>query len=281
MINFERLPATDQRFLSTKSLYSDSLKEFYNYADLLTQKAGRVKVKSNKAGSYEKYLVRFIIFYEDFFQDSVGNLLTFETLAKFRKVSALDGFDGFNKKTSHFYSATLTCFTSFLAYKNQETELISDELLNLELSKLPKSQTSGSSIIKSIPKEKPDKSVQTPKGNAYRRDLAEAIQAKKNSNWVCEMDTDHTTFISEVDNNPFVEAHHLIPMSVQDAYPYSLDFADNIVSLCPNCHRLVHHSARNTRKKAIEKLFESRKHLFKDHGILIDRKTLLTYYGII
>ena len=159
--------------------------------------------------------------------------------------------------------------------------MISDELLSVELSKLPKSLTPSGSTIKNIPKEKPDKSVQTSKGNAYRRDINEAIQAKKNINWVCEMDANHTTFISEADNNPFVEAHHLIPMSVQDAYPYSFDFADNIVSLCPNCHRLVHHSARNTRKKAIEKFFESRKHLFKDHGILIDRKTLLTYYGII
>ncbi|MGX2944203.1 HNH endonuclease [Enterococcus alishanensis] len=281
MVKFERISATDQRFVAVKELYSEHLHEFYDYANMLTQKAGRVKVKSNKAASYEKYLVRFIILYEDYFKDDVPNLLTFESLFKFKKVSALDGFKEFNKETNHFFSATLNCFTSFLSYKNQAAELISDEILNNELSQLSKLQEQKPNTNLKSPKKKPNKSVQTPKGNAYLRDINEAIQAKKNSNWQCEMDSSHTTFISETDKMPFVEAHHLIPMSVQDSYIYSLDFADNIVSLCPNCHRLVHHSTSEIRKKALEKLFKTRKDKYKIHGIGIDRKTLLTYYGII
>lgn len=39
---------------------------------------------------------------------------------------------------------------------------------------------------------------------------------------------------------PYMEAHHLIQMSAQDNFYSTLEFADNIVCLCPNCHRKIH-----------------------------------------
>ncbi|WP_165005054.1 MULTISPECIES: hypothetical protein [unclassified Enterococcus] len=46
--------------------------------------------------------------------------------------------------------------------------------------------------------------------------------------------------ITQVDGKNFVEAHHLVPMAVQDYYQYTLDFTDNVTALYPSCHRLVH-----------------------------------------
>lgn len=279
MTTFERLSARDSRFIDTKNSYFEPLNMFYEYAEMLTKKAGRVKVRSNKAKDYRDYLVRFIIFYEDIFEDNISNLLTLDSLNKFEKIYELDGFKDFNQTSHNFYSATLNCFRSFLIERINSAEILSDEILNIELSKLP-TILEDSTVTSKAPKSKPNKSLSTMMGKAYPRDIEEALQAKKNSNWKCELDNTHSSFISETDGKTFVEAHHLIPMAAQDKFKYSLDFADNIVSLCPNCHRLVHHSTRNIRKRALEKLFASRKHLYKEHGITIDQKTLLTYYGI-
>lgn len=274
-------PATDKRFQSTRKKYENSLNDFLAYAERLTIEAGRVKKGSNKAGSYRNYLVRFIILYEDNFMDSINDLNSFETLSKFRKVVELPGFKDFNKKTGRFFNATYSCFTSYLSYTHSFIEAQSDEMLTNKLEELSIATDDLSKKISPGPKSRALKNIKTNKGYAYPRNPYESLAAKIASGWVCEIDSKHITFISSLDDKPFVEAHHLIPMSVQDDFKNTLDFADNIVSLCPNCHRLVHHSELSTRKNAIIKLFETRKNLYENHGIKIDQKTLLTYYGIV
>jgi 5-methylcytosine-specific restriction protein A len=34
-----------------------------------------------------------------------------------------------------------------------------------------------------------------------------------------------------------MKAHHMIPMEYQDYFTYSIDVPENVISLCPNCHR--------------------------------------------
>lgn len=282
MTTFKRLSARDTRFINTKNTYAEPLNLFYEYAEMLTKKAGKVKVRSNKAKDYRDYLVRFIIFYEDFFHDTIAidNLLTSNSLQKFEKVSHLDGFKAFNQQSHNFYSATFSCFKSFLTARTDLAESISDEILNIELSELSSIQEDSITTSKS-PKAKPNRTLPTVKGQAFPRDINEAIQAKKNSKWLCELNPNHKTFVSQADGKPFVEAHHLIPMAVQDNFKFSLDFADNIVSLCPNCHRLVHHADKQTRKFAIITLYETRKHLYPKYEIEVNQRLILSYYGIL
>ena len=52
-----------------------------------------------------------------------------------------------------------------------------------------------------------------------------------------------------------MEAHHLIPLRMQHDFENSLDVVGNIVSICPNCHRLIHYG-RDKDKKVLELLFE-------------------------
>ncbi|MGL4999965.1 MAG: HNH endonuclease [Cetobacterium sp.] len=47
--------------------------------------------------------------------------------------------------------------------------------------------------------------------------------------------------MSGTTNKQYMEAHHLIPMNAQDSFKNSLDVLGNVVSLCPNCHRMIHH----------------------------------------
>ncbi|MEG0664633.1 MAG: hypothetical protein RR483_06005, partial [Clostridia bacterium] len=47
----------------------------------------------------------------------------------------------------------------------------------------------------------------------------------------CEINPEHETFHNG--RHPYMEGHHLIPMSQQDFYTFSLDVPPNIISLCP------------------------------------------------
>ncbi|MGV2527447.1 UNVERIFIED_CONTAM: restriction endonuclease, partial [Bacillus thuringiensis] len=47
----------------------------------------------------------------------------------------------------------------------------------------------------------------------------------------------------------------------------SLDVVGNIVSICPNCHRLIHYGRDKDKKKVLELLFEQRKDSLKKFGI--------------
>ena len=56
-----------------------------------------------------------------------------------------------------------------------------------------------------------------------------------------------------------MEGHHLVPMEYQDRFPsQTLDFQENIFSLCPNCHRKIHLGETGDRIKMVNSLFNSR-----------------------
>lgn len=72
------------------------------------------------------------------------------------------------------------------------------------------------------------------------------LAAKHRSGWKCCYDSSHETFVSENENKNFVEGHHLIPMQHQCDFEYTIDFADNIIPLCPTCHRRIHFAIKQT-----------------------------------
>ncbi len=71
-----------------------------------------------------------------------------------------------------------------------------------------------------------------------KRDASLILEAKKRDNFLCSINNEHKTFISKCIN--YVEGHHVVPMFQQKNYNFKLDDVDNIVSLCPNCHREIH-----------------------------------------
>jgi 5-methylcytosine-specific restriction protein A len=75
---------------------------------------------------------------------------------------------------------------------------------------------------------------------SYKRDPQRAKNALDHAGYRCEIDPTHETFVGKASGKPYVEVHHLIPMSQQDNYPVSLDVEANIVALCPTCHRKIH-----------------------------------------
>ena len=113
---------------------------------------------------------------------------------------------------------------------------------------------------------------------SWSRDANIGFTALDNANFQCENDPGHETFISAKTNKQFVEAHHLIPMEHQGDFKVSIDVPENIVSLCPNCHRSFHNSIDKTKAKLIKKFFNVRMSSLIEREIDIKENKLLEYY---
>ncbi|WP_244266340.1 HNH endonuclease [Listeria rocourtiae] len=173
---------------------------------------------------------------------------------------------------------------AYVTYKNTtDDELIGGELDNLSNILSDKEYSvreEQARYLVNEPKAKPDKGRNSVI-SSYPRNYKEAREAKIRSNWTCEFNQQHGTFINNINNNPHVEAHHLIPMAAQDYFENTIDFADNIVCLCPTCHSRIHYAVRAEKKEMIIELFKRRRNLYLRHGVEINEKLLLNFYGII
>lgn len=124
-----------------------------------------------------------------------------------------------------------------------------------------------------VPENKPE--LVEDKNKKYKRNSAKAKRAIVYAGYQCNIDGNHESFIAKK-GKTYMEAHHLIPMSAQDDFNNSLDVDANIVSLCPLCHRKLHHG--KDIELELKKLFDSRLELLKQSGIDISFEELIMYY---
>lgn len=116
----------------------------------------------------------------------------------------------------------------------------------------------------------------------YRTDKKLAKTALMKSDFKCEYallsGESHPTFTNKL-GWQYSEAHHIIPMSFQSEFENkNLDCLENIISLCPICHRQVHYGDSREREVILEVLFESRKELLKKRGFNLTFENLLNFY---
>lgn len=130
-----------------------------------------------------------------------------------------------------------------------------------ETRKEPQEVTTSSKTDRQIPKRSP----------------ACAAAALAHANFSCEYEENHITF-NRKNGTPYTEPHHLIPISKYRDFDYSLDIMQNIVSLCSNCHNLLHYGCFEAKKPILEKLYNERKDALKECGIDITLEQLEAYY---
>ena len=106
-----------------------------------------------------------------------------------------------------------------------------------------------------------------------------ARQSMEIANYKCEYDPGHETFTTN-NGKPFVEAHHLIPIKEQERFKFYLDNSANIVVLCPNCHKAIHHGSDDIREKMLRKLFYARIEKLESKGIELTFSQLKKMYAI-
>ncbi|PHD71678.1 McrA protein [Bacillus sp. AFS043905] len=115
---------------------------------------------------------------------------------------------------------------------------------------------------------------------SYTRRAWVSRKAIRQANYTCMIDSGHKTFTSKSSNKPYSEAHHLIFISRQSDFVYELDRIENIVVLCPTCHRLLHHGEDEERDVLLEKLHAEFADTLSEAGIYIPLPELKKMYGI-
>ena len=78
------------------------------------------------------------------------------------------------------------------------------------------------------------------------------------TSYKCEINKDHKTFIGLRTGRQYIEAHHFIPMKFQAIFETPLDNLENVIALCPNCHRGIHHAVIDHKLGLIKTIYEKR-----------------------
>ena len=124
-------------------------------------------------------------------------------------------------------------------------------------------------------------SSKTKTSTEYGRKASIGKKAISDAKHKCQNDPQHETFISGSDGEPYMEPHHLIPISQQSKFPAaSLDCAANIVVLCPTCHRAIHYGKASIKKSMVKKFFNERSMGLKKSGISETLGELYEKYGV-
>lgn len=114
----------------------------------------------------------------------------------------------------------------------------------------------------------------------YKTNTRLAKTVIKKHEYSCEVNNAHISFVNQK-GKEYMEAHHLIPMSKQkDFLPLNIDREENIVCICPNCHKALHYGDEDEKRERLEKLYEVRKEKLFSCGIHIDKRELLKLYHI-
>lgn len=110
----------------------------------------------------------------------------------------------------------------------------------------------------------------------YPRNPQTAENALLYANDTCEINPNHPSFLRRNSDRPYMEAHHLVPLSCFEQFDTSLDVEANIVCLCSNCHREIHYG--KYAEFLIRKLYRARKKHLQKAGISITLAQLLQMY---
>ncbi len=128
-----------------------------------------------------------------------------------------------------------------------------------------------------------DEYINTPNGIVVKKNPSIAKKVLEDSGHICLLDGGHKTFISSK-GYLYMEGHHLIPCTVENSTRFSgmskLDREENIVCICPNCHRAIHYGDGRTKRLLIEKLLNKQKHRLDSVGLTITLDELLGLYKI-
>ncbi len=156
---------------------------------------------------------------------------------------------------------------------------------NYDSTKIEEDDAKFQMLINEEPIENIPHKTLTSSREAYTRSPKISKEGIVAANYLCEYNKNHITFISKTSKKQFVEAHHLIPMSKQEIILNkdmqnngNIDIVENIVSLCPNCHKNIHLGTDNT--KLIEKLYEKKIHKLRSKGFDLTLIELNSFYNI-
>ncbi|MFW8052519.1 HNH endonuclease [Vagococcus fluvialis] len=161
-------------------------------------------------------------------------------------------------------------------FKSQEF-ILEEKAFNKVINKIEEVGHEVTITVKDMPRV-PNRKITINSNEHFTRNSQVIENALFFSSFQCEMNSRHKTFKSKRTGKNFVEVHHLVPMSEQDNFEYSLDIESNLVTLCPNCHRQVHLGMDEEKYFILEKLFNMRKTRLEKCNINVSLSTLKEMY---
>lgn len=110
-----------------------------------------------------------------------------------------------------------------------------------------------------------------------------SIMKKYNNKCMCH-DEKHNYFTCNTTNENYLELHHVLPFENQKYFmeerEIDLDVSENIIPLCPHCHRLLHHAIPAEKAKLLKDIYE----VHEAELIKLDREIslfkFLEYYNV-
>ncbi|MCR4664999.1 MAG: hypothetical protein K5660_06500 [Paludibacteraceae bacterium] len=118
-------------------------------------------------------------------------------------------------------------------------------------------------------------------GQARQNQVSDVLKqmAKEKSNYHCILEESEDCaehyFTSKAENQNYVEVHHFIPREFASEFEHTIEILDNYITLCPCCHRKIHHAIDRERKHMILEIYNQRKDLLEQDGIYIPNKQKL------
>lgn len=110
-------------------------------------------------------------------------------------------------------------------------------------------------------------------------------QVLKEAKFKCAFDESHETFLTNK-GYPYMEGHHLIPCTTSNSeqfwtkYVRNIDCVENIICLCPTCHRRIHFGSKDEKENIIRYLYKKQIPLLHSAGIDIPIDELLALYNL-
>lgn len=181
------------------------------------------------------------------------------------------------KDPKRMYSAAVSNYIKFKAYQNEYEYLVEEAsylyLVEKELTMKLQDHTREKTIQPSPPAVLRDNSTQI-----YQRSRRVAAEAIQNNNYLCQINPGHVFFISRTTKQNYVEAHHIIPISTQALFEYSIDCVPNIACLCPVCHRQIHYGYTTERTELLEVLWNKQYREIEKAGIELKFREVVEMY---
>lgn len=216
--------------------------------------------------------------YKGFYRFIPESVATFIPLTNKEVKSIWPRFKGFNQSLQKLEFEQYKLFQDFLLNKNIRYILKDERNEESFQKRVENNKVDSKLVIDDRPHIKTETLFKNASNVKYQRNPRVSKKAIVLAEFKCEFNSNHLFFNSFVTEKNYVEAHHLVPMEFQDRFEYSLDVEANIVSLCPLCHKRIHHAIFKEKIDLLKILFAMRKDRLKKCNIEVDLKMLYSFY---